>query len=60
MYNQDGRVIARGVGLFHFEELWDNGGTPTDPSDDFELEFLSLRFVGNPFDRCPTIIQTIS
>jgi hypothetical protein len=59
MYNQDGQVIARGAGLFRFEEVWDNGGTPTDPSDDFEIEFLSFEIVGNPFERCPAIIQAI-
>jgi hypothetical protein len=59
MYDQDGQVIARGAGLFRFEELWDDGGTPTDPSDDFELEFLSSRNVGNPFGRCDAIIDAI-
>ena len=59
IYDQDGRVIAHGAGLFRFEELWDNGGTPTDPSDDFQIESLSFKFVGNPLDRCPAIIQAI-
>jgi hypothetical protein len=59
IYDQDGRVIARGAGLFRFEELWDNGGTPTDPSDDSQIGFLSSRTVGNPLDRCPAIIQAI-
>lgn len=59
MYNQAGQMIARGAGLFRFLQVWDNGGTPTDPSDDFLLENVSSRTVGNPFDRCPAIIQAI-
>jgi hypothetical protein len=33
-------------GMFQFELLVDHGGTPTDPSDDEELEFLAIRQVG--------------
>jgi hypothetical protein len=30
------------AGMFRFEFLVDHGGTPTDPSDDEELEFVGV------------------
>jgi hypothetical protein len=59
VYIQDGQVIARGAGLVRFEELVDNGGTPTDPSDDEFLGEVVVRDVGNRPDFCATIIQAI-
>ena len=35
-------MIARNSGQVRFELLIDNGGTPTNPDDDEELEFLGV------------------
>src|SRR5262245_6891465 len=40
LYGPDGSFISRSVGQARFEFLIDNGGTPSDPSDDQFLEFL--------------------
>ena len=39
-HDQNGQVIARRAGLWRDEVLIDNGGTPTDPSDDEFLEYV--------------------
>jgi hypothetical protein len=59
VYKQDGQVIARGAGFVRFKELVDNGGTPTDPSDDEFLGEEVIKRVGNLGDFCATIIQAI-
>ena len=59
VYIQDGQVIARGAGLIRFEALWDNGGTPTDGSDDEFLDSAVIKDVGHPAAFCATIIQAI-
>lgn len=59
VYIQDGQVIARGSSLVRFEELVDNGGTPTDPSDDEFLGEVVIKDVGNRPEFCATIIQAI-
>ena len=40
LYGPDGKAIARNPGQIRFEFKVDHGGTPADPSDDVELEFL--------------------
>ena len=40
LFGPDGKAIARNPGQIRFEFLVDHGGTPSDPSDDQELEFL--------------------
>jgi hypothetical protein len=57
----DGRAIARNPGQIRFEALIDNGGTPTDPSDD---EFLDvLRDVkgstGRTDDFCEAVVPVL-
>ena len=42
LYDEDGNVLARNPGQVRVEILIDNGGTPTDPSDDEFLEFLGV------------------
>jgi hypothetical protein len=59
VYIQDGEVIARGATFVRFEGLVDNGGTPTDPSDDEFLGEEVIKDVGNPADFCATITQAI-
>jgi len=41
-YDEDGNVIARNPGQVRYEILIDDGGTPTDPSDDEFIEFVGL------------------
>jgi hypothetical protein len=40
IYNQNGEAIARDTGNERFRLLVDNGGTPTDPSDDTVIDPL--------------------
>ena len=42
LYGDDGKVIARNSGQIRVEILVDHNGTPTDPRDDEELEFLGV------------------
>jgi hypothetical protein len=41
-YGPDGQFLFNNPGQIRFELLIDDGGTPTDPSDDEFLEFLGL------------------
>ena len=60
VYNQDGQQIARAAGvLFHFQVLFDDAGTPTDPSDDVFLDLILLDSVGTGFDFCSVIVEAI-
>lgn len=42
VYGPDGELLFKDPGQIRFELLIDHGGTPSDPSDDVELEFLGL------------------
>jgi hypothetical protein len=59
VYIQDGQVISRSASLVRFEALIDNGGTPTDPSDDEFLDEVVIKDVGNRPNFCATIVQAI-
>jgi len=41
-YGPDGQFLFNNPGQIRYEVLIDDGGTPTDPSDDQFLEFLGL------------------
>lgn len=41
-YGPDGKLLLRDPGQIRFELLIDHGGTPTDPSDDEEIDFLGV------------------
>jgi hypothetical protein len=41
-YDGDGKLVLRDPGLVRFEILVDHNGTPSDPSDDKEIEFLGI------------------
>ena len=42
LYGPDGKAIARDPGQVRFAFVVDHGGTPTDPTDDTEVEFLGV------------------
>jgi hypothetical protein len=42
VFGPDGEFLFNDPGQVRFELLIDHGGTPTDPSDDVELEFLGI------------------
>src|SRR5918997_4437334 len=42
LYGTDGKAIARNPGQFRFRLLVDDGGTPSDPSDDEIIDFLGV------------------
>ena len=45
-FDSDGTLVLKTVGLFRFRIIVDDGGTPTDPDDDVEIDFELLRFAG--------------
>ena len=59
MYDQDGNVLDRGAGSVSVDATFDNGGTPSDPSDDEPFAFDFLRSSGRDIDFCAVLIRTI-
>jgi hypothetical protein len=60
MYNMDGKAIARDTGLSRLKELFDDAGTPTDPTDDVFLDAVPLKETGLPsIDYCAEVVQAI-
>ena len=47
-FDSDGDRVLKGAGLFRFQITVDHGGTPTDPSDDVEIDdsFVELKNAG--------------
>jgi hypothetical protein len=46
MYDMDGKAIARDTGQTRLELHYDDGGTPTDPTDDAFLDAITLTETG--------------
>jgi len=61
LYGPDGKAIARNPGQIRFEFLVDHGGTPSDPSDDEELEFLGdvKGSTGRTDDYCAAAVPVL-
>jgi hypothetical protein len=60
-YGPDGKAIGRNPGQIRFEILVDHGGTPTDPSDDVELDFRLVReSTGRSDDFCEVAVPALS
>ena len=61
VYGPDGKAIARNPGQVRFEILIDNGGTPTDPSDDEFLEDLGTvkDSTGRTDDFCDAVLPVL-
>lgn len=61
VYDASGDLITRsGGGLFAFELLLDNAGTPTDPSDDEVIAFLGVvKRAGQVFSVCDVLTDAI-
>ena len=58
----DGKIERTDPGTIRFEILLDNGGTPTDPSDDEELDFRVIKEPTGPnelVDFCADIHEFI-
>jgi len=45
-FDADGNRVLKGAGQFRAELTVDHGGTPTDPSDDVELDFVVVKQAG--------------
>ncbi len=62
LYGEDGKAIARNPGQIRFEILIDDGGTPTDPSDDEFLDFLGVvkDSIGRSDDFCEAAVPALS
>jgi hypothetical protein len=61
VYGPDGKAIARNPGQVRFEILIGDGGTPSDPSDDEELEFLCVvkESTGRTDDFCEAVVPVL-
>jgi hypothetical protein len=60
MYDMNGKVIARDTGQTRFELHFDDGGTPTDPTDDVFLDATTLKETGLPgIDYCAETVRAI-
>lgn len=61
LYGEDGKVIARNPGQVRFELVVDHGGTPTDPSDDGEPEFVRVvkESTGRSDDYCEPAVPIL-
>jgi hypothetical protein len=60
MYNMDGKAIARDTGQTRLKEMFDDGGTPTDPADDVFLDAIPLKDTGLPsIDYCAETVKAI-
>lgn len=62
IYNANGKAIGRNPGQFRSVILIDNGGTPSDPSDDEFLEELEVvkESTGRTDDFCEAIVPALS
>jgi hypothetical protein len=62
LYGPDGKAIARDPGQLRFEILIDDGGTPSDPSDDEFLGFLGVvkGSTGRSDDFCAAAVTALS
>jgi hypothetical protein len=61
LYGPDGKAIARNPGQIRFEIVVDHGGTPTDPSDDEELDFrLVKESTGRTDDFCAAAVPVLT
>jgi hypothetical protein len=45
-FDADGNRVLKGAGQFRAELTVDHGGTPTDPTDDVELDFVVVKQAG--------------
>ena len=61
LYGEDGKVIARNPGQVRFELVVDHGGTPTDPSDDGEPDFVRVvkESTGRSDDYCEPAVAIL-
>jgi hypothetical protein len=62
LYGADGKAIGRNPGQTRFEFVVDHAGTPTDPSDDEEIEGsfrVVKRSTGRSDDFCETIVSAL-
>jgi hypothetical protein len=57
LYDAGGKAIARNPGQIRYELLVDHGGTPSDPSDDGEAEFVGIvkESTGRSDDFCVAV-----
>jgi hypothetical protein len=61
VFDPDGKALARNPGQVRFELLVDHAGTPTDPSDDEEPEFLGVvkESTGRTDDFCAAVVPVL-
>jgi hypothetical protein len=62
LYGAEGKAIARNPGQVRFELLVDDGGTPSDPSDDEVIDFLGIvkDSTGRSDDTCEAAVPALT
>lgn len=61
LFGTDGKAIARNPGQIRFQVVVDHNGTPTDPSDDEELEFSVIKeSTGRSDDYCAAAVDALT
>jgi hypothetical protein len=61
LYGADGKAIARDPGQVRFQLLIDHGGTPNDPTDDEELDFVVTKeSTGRSDDVCAAAVAALT
>lgn len=60
VYDQDGHLLARAAGQFRITVVFDDAGTPGDPSDDVPLSFSNPTSRGLVYDFCGVVVPAIT
>ena len=60
VYDQAGNLLAMSAGLFRLTVVFDDGGTPGDPSDDSPLSFSNPTSRGLVYDSCDVFVPAIT
>ena len=60
VYDQAGNLLAMSAGLFRITVVFDDGGTPGDPLDDFPLSFSNPTSQGLVYDLCDVLVPAIT
>jgi hypothetical protein len=62
LYGDNGKVVAMDPGQIRIELLFDNGGTPSDPTDDEEIAFLGVvkDSTGRSDDFCEAAVPILT
>ena len=55
-----GRIVSRDTGIYRYVSLVDHGGTPSDPTDDTELDSSDLLMTGLESATCADLVAALT